>query len=115
MTLTYQLRVDPDARLALRALKDEHPEAYRRVRAVLARLRDDPGAVRADRATTRFTNGIFATLFEGPEERRWMIAWEVAPPPPDAVDIRYVGPAPGEAPSDAAVYTSASDVIPEQI
>ena len=112
MTLTYQLIAEPEAKEALRSLRADHPEVYGRVRPVLARLREDPGTVRADKNTQGFTNGLFAYAFEGPEERRWLIVWDLVAP--YVVSIPYVGPAPGEAPLNAPAYTTASDVVPQQ-
>ncbi len=113
MTLTYQLSLEPNALDTYRSLRsDRSDELGKRVRDILARLREDPAPVRAERAATKFSNGLWGLRLEAPDESLWLIVWEEVPPL--TIRVHYIGLAPGETPPDAPLYTSESTQIPDQ-
>jgi hypothetical protein len=106
--LTNRLDLEPTALATYRELRsDPTSELGKLVRDVLARLRDNPAALRANRAATRFSNGVWGFLIEAPDGRRWLIAWDEIPP--DLIKVHYIGLAPGEALPGGPVYSSETD------
>lgn len=107
MTLAYQLSLEPEALSTYRELRsDLSDEMGKRVSEVLARLRENPASVRADRAAIRFSNGLWGLPFDAPDGSGWLVVWEEVPPL--AIRVHYLGLAPGEPPPGTPAYTSES-------
>lgn len=105
--MTRRLDFRPEALEAYRVLRqDRSDELGRRVKATLEALAADPGAARGESARWETLHGkAWALTVSAHGKHPWLILW--ADHPPEAVEVYYIGPAPGEAP--ALAWTSESD------
>jgi hypothetical protein len=84
----------PSALETYRALREDGGENGKRIKAVLERLRNDPGKVRGD--SLRYRPNAWMVLVEMVDESTWWVIWRQ--PQPDQVDVLWIGPQPGSEP-----------------
>jgi hypothetical protein len=99
--VTRHPKFTPEALSTYRALRaDRANEAGQRVKEALERLLADPGDVRGDCSRWDSLAGrVWALPVTMPAGETWLIVWDELP---DAIEVFYIGPAPGEKRSDLA-------------